>query len=116
MALSMAHPPNLSEVMEEEGESGVSSEDAVDSNKYKQVLGLKEVHILALFSLIYVGVEVTMGGAYSWIVPFRRQSSSLRLFSAGWSVTYILERRNGNSNSGYIASGFFGGMFMTTAK
>ncbi|OJT07475.1 Bypass of stop codon protein 6 [Trametes pubescens] len=79
------------EVMEEEGESGVSSEDAVDSNKYKQVLGLKEVHILAMFSLIYVGVEVTMGG---------------------WSVTYILERRNGNSNSGYIASGFFGGLML----
>lgn len=55
--------------MEEEGESGVSSEEAVDSNKYKQVLGLKEVHILAMFSLIYVGVEVTMGGACS-MAPF----------------------------------------------
>ncbi|KAH9847459.1 MFS general substrate transporter [Lenzites betulinus] len=79
------------DVMEEEGEVGVNENAVVDSNKYKQVLGLKEVHILSVFSLIYVGVEVTMGG---------------------WSVTYILERRNGNSNAGYIASGFFGGLML----
>ncbi|KAI0642587.1 MFS general substrate transporter [Trametes meyenii] len=78
------------EILEEEGESG-ATENAVDSNKYKQVLGLKEVHMLSMFSLIYVGVEVTMGG---------------------WSVTYILERRNGNSSTGYIASGFFGGLML----
>ncbi|KAI0631012.1 MFS general substrate transporter [Trametes polyzona] len=78
------------EVMEDEGESG-ATENAVDTNKYKQVLGLKEVHVLSMFSLIYVGLEVTMGG---------------------WSVTYILERRNGDSNSGYIASGFFGGLML----
>ncbi|KAI0822943.1 MFS general substrate transporter [Trametes gibbosa] len=79
------------DVMEEEGESGVNENAVVDSNKYKQVLGLKEVHILSVFSLIYVGLEVTMGG---------------------WSVTYILERRNGNSSAGYIASGFFGGLML----
>ncbi|KAI8976674.1 major facilitator superfamily domain-containing protein [Trametes punicea] len=78
------------QVMEEEGESGVT-ENTVDSNKYKQVLGLREVHILSAFSLIYVGVEVTMGG---------------------WSVTYILDRRHGSSSSGYIASGFFGGLML----
>ncbi|KAI0676540.1 MFS general substrate transporter [Trametes maxima] len=78
------------EILEEEGESS-ATENAVDSNKYKQVLGLKEVHVLSMFSLIYVGLEVTMGG---------------------WSVTYILERRNGNSNAGYIASGFFGGLML----
>lgn len=47
--------------MEEEGE--VSSDgDAVDSNKYGQILHLKEVHFLSMFALIYVGIEVTMGG------------------------------------------------------
>ncbi|OSD01410.1 MFS general substrate transporter [Trametes coccinea BRFM310] len=79
------------DILEEEGETGNAAENAVDSNKYKQVLGLKEVHILSAFSLIYVGLEVTMGG---------------------WSVTYILDRRHGNSNSGYIASGFFGGLML----
>ncbi|KAI0332816.1 MFS general substrate transporter [Cubamyces sp. BRFM 1775] len=78
------------EVLEEEGESG-TIEQTADTNKFKQVLGLKEVHVLSAFSLIYVGVEVTMGG---------------------WSVTYILERRHGSSSSGYIASGFFGGLML----
>lgn len=72
----MADLLNLAEVMEEEGESGVSSEDVVDSNKYKLVLGLKEVHILAMFSLIYVGVEVTMGGAYLAVFSVDRVSDS----------------------------------------
>ena len=49
--------------MEAEGENGVN-ENAVDTNKFKQVLGLKEVHVLSAFSLIYVGLEVTLGGTY----------------------------------------------------
>ena len=27
----------------------------------------------------------------------------------GWIVTFILEKRGGGENSGYISSGFFGG-------
>ena len=49
--------------MEEEGEIGTDA-DAVSSNKYKQIFILKEVHFLALFALIYVGVEVTLGGEH----------------------------------------------------
>lgn len=33
-----------------------------DSSKYKQMFKLKELHLLAFFILIYVGVEVTVGG------------------------------------------------------
>lgn len=36
-------------------------------NKYRQILGLGAVHWLSLFALIYVGVEVTLGGTYSRI-------------------------------------------------
>lgn len=46
------------------------------------------VHLLAFFILIYVGVEVTIGG---------------------WIVTYIIEVRGGGPSAGYISSGFFGG-------
>ena len=28
----------------------------------------------------------------------------------GWIVTYIINERNGGSNSGYISSGFWGGL------
>jgi len=44
---------------------------------------------MAFFILIYVGVEVTIGG---------------------WIVTYIIQVRGGGPSSGYISSGFFGGL------
>ncbi|TFK84381.1 MFS general substrate transporter [Polyporus arcularius HHB13444] len=66
-------------------------QDAIQTNKYKQIFTIRAVHALALFSLIYVGTEVTIGG---------------------WSVTYVQEKRNGNSNAGYISSGFFAGLML----
>ncbi|RPD75467.1 MFS general substrate transporter [Lentinus tigrinus ALCF2SS1-7] len=76
-------------IMEEEGES--AAQDDAGSNKFKQMMRIKSVHALSFFALIYVGIEVTLGG---------------------WSVTYILEKRGGSSNSGYISSGFFGGIML----
>ena len=49
---------------------------------------LRDVHLLALFILVYVGTEVTLGG---------------------WIVTYVIDLRGGGPSSGYISSGFFGG-------
>ncbi|KAF8664609.1 hypothetical protein AX16_000708 [Volvariella volvacea WC 439] len=60
-------------------------------NPYRQILGLRTVHLLAFFVLVYVGVEVTLGG---------------------WIVTYIIEVRRGGASSGYITSGFFGGLML----
>ena len=44
--------------------AGQATEEADTSgdSKYKQIMGLRAVHYLAVFSLIYVGVEVTLGG------------------------------------------------------
>ncbi|KAI0332814.1 MFS general substrate transporter [Cubamyces sp. BRFM 1775] len=78
------------DIMKEEGET-TSDAEAVSSNKFRQMISNKDVHFLSFWALIYVGIEVTMGG---------------------WSVTYILEQRNGSSNSGYISSGFFGGLML----
>jgi fucose permease len=50
----------------------------------------RAVHLLAVFILIYVGVEVTIGG---------------------WIVTFIIKVRGGGPSAGYISSGFFGGQF-----
>ncbi|KAI5118166.1 hypothetical protein M0805_005788 [Coniferiporia weirii] len=58
-------------------------------NHYSQILRLKSVHILAFFILAYVGVEVTIGG---------------------WIVTFVKEKREGGDSSGYLTSGFFGGL------
>ena len=43
---------------------------------------------MAFWTLVYVGVEVTLGG---------------------WIVTFIQEKRGGGASAGYISSGFFGG-------
>ncbi len=49
--------------MADEGEAS-SDSDGVSSNKFRQMIGNKDVHFLSVFALIYVGVEVTMGGGY----------------------------------------------------
>jgi fucose permease len=63
--------------------------ESVNGSKYKEMFKLKALHLLALFILVYVGVEVTIGG---------------------WIVTYIIQVRHGGPSSGYIATGFFGGL------
>ncbi|GJJ15714.1 hypothetical protein Clacol_009992 [Clathrus columnatus] len=68
-----------------EGDGNASKE----RNTFKQVLSLKAVHLLAIYLLVYVGVEVTLGG---------------------WIVTFIIDKRGGGHSSGYISAGFFGGL------
>ncbi|KAJ6627841.1 major facilitator superfamily domain-containing protein [Mycena sp. CBHHK59/15] len=74
----------LASVGEAAGETGTSQH-----SKFRQILSLKTVHLLAFFILIYVGVEVTIGG---------------------WIVTYIIDVRGGGPSSGYVSAGFFGGL------
>ncbi|KAL0057209.1 hypothetical protein AAF712_016153, partial [Marasmius tenuissimus] len=63
--------------------------DADGQKSFRHILMDPGVHLLAFFILVYVGVEVTIGG---------------------WIVTYVIRLRDGGSNSGYISSGFFGGL------
>ncbi|KAF8439080.1 major facilitator superfamily domain-containing protein [Boletus edulis BED1] len=65
-------------------EKGTSTE-----SQFRQIMALKDVHLLALFIFCYVGAEVTLGG---------------------WIVTYIIDFRHGGSSSGYIATGFWAGL------
>ncbi|KAF8439081.1 major facilitator superfamily domain-containing protein [Boletus edulis BED1] len=60
-----------------------------ENSHFRQIFALKDVHLLAMFILVYVGVEVTLGG---------------------WIVTYVIDVRGGGPSSGYISSGFFGGL------
>lgn len=41
--------------------------ELIGGSKYKEMFKLKALHTLALFILVYVGVEVTIGGK-SWSV------------------------------------------------
>ncbi|KAH7885743.1 major facilitator superfamily domain-containing protein [Phlebopus sp. FC_14] len=72
-------------------EVGIAAEPKSTSehSHFRQIFSLKDVHLLACFVLFYVGAEVTIGG---------------------WIVTYIIDVRGGGASSGYISSGFFGGL------
>jgi fucose permease len=48
----------LSQIGQAARDRGVS-----ENSKFRQILGLKAVHYLAFFILVYVGVEVTIGSA-----------------------------------------------------
>ncbi|KAJ4491257.1 major facilitator superfamily domain-containing protein [Lentinula edodes] len=76
----------LVEIGQEPGEKGTS-----EHSHFRQIMSLKSVHLLAVFILVYVGVEVTVGG---------------------WIVTFIQTVRGGGSKSGYISAGFFGGLMI----
>ncbi|KAG6812458.1 hypothetical protein H0H92_002723 [Tricholoma furcatifolium] len=74
-------------IQEHREETGEQS--STEKGKFGQIMKHKTVQLLAFYILVYVGVEVTMGG---------------------WIVTYIIEERHGGPSSGYISSGFFGGL------
>ncbi|KZT11418.1 MFS general substrate transporter [Laetiporus sulphureus 93-53] len=81
------------ELMEEAGQTVQTTEEtaAPEGNVYRQILRRVEIHVLAIFCLIYVGVEVSIGG---------------------WIVTFIEDKRDGGATAGYISSGFFGGLML----
>jgi len=69
----------------------VGEKSTSDHSNFRQILSLRTVHLLSIFALLYVGVEVTIGG---------------------WITTYIIDVRGGGPSAGYISSGFFGGMMV----
>lgn len=81
----------------------------VQKNKYRQIIGLKRVYILAIFALIYIGIEATIGGMFSFhfLAP---RGTDLSTICIGWIVTYVIHQRGGGHNAGYVASGFWAGM------
>ncbi|CED82408.1 urease accessory protein [Phaffia rhodozyma] len=71
--------------------SGEGAEEGIINREVTlhDVLKIKMVHMYALFTLIYVGIEVTIGG---------------------WITTYIKTIRGGGDSSGYVSTGFFLGL------
>ncbi|CCA71736.1 related to tetracycline resistance proteins [Serendipita indica DSM 11827] len=59
------------------------------SSGFAKIMKQVTMHVMALFVFVYVGVEVTIGG---------------------WIVTFIIRERGGGPSSGYVSSGFFGGL------
>ncbi|KIJ23443.1 hypothetical protein M422DRAFT_39610 [Sphaerobolus stellatus SS14] len=76
------------ELLEKNGHPPVETNNSQHSTM-RQILTTPSVHLLAFFILVYVGIEVTIGG---------------------WIVTFIIDKRGGGSHSGYISTGFFAGL------
>lgn len=63
------NPVYTLDIMVEAGHA-VAEVDNTRENKYKQIFGLRTVHLLSIWALIYVGVEVTLGGRFLPILHF----------------------------------------------
>lgn len=58
---------DITELLAEAGQGPDEASTSADS-KFRQILGLRAVHIMAVFSLIYIGIEVTLGGIHTLII------------------------------------------------
>ncbi|PVG03284.1 MFS general substrate transporter [Serendipita vermifera] len=77
---------------EEEGEPAPPPSPPANVKKtgmFATIMKQTPMHLMASFVFVYVGVEVTIGG---------------------WIVTFIIQKRGGGPSSGYVNSGFFGGL------
>lgn len=68
----------LAEIGQPAGEKSTSEE-----GKFRQILGNKNVHFLAFFILVYVGVEVTIGGGLLFSLSTRSQHTEVHLHYQG---------------------------------
>ncbi|KIR42653.1 hypothetical protein I307_01001 [Cryptococcus deuterogattii 99/473] len=59
------------------------------SSKMKRIMKTPVVHCMAFYMVIYVGVEVTIGG---------------------WATSFLIDERGGDDNAGYVSAGYFGGL------
>lgn len=82
-------PPNIEMSSLENTNAAEAKTDATKPSSMNQILKNVTVQLMAIFILVYVGVEVTIGG---------------------WIVTYLIDVRGGGPSSGYASSGFFGGL------
>ena len=69
----------------------------------------KTVHLLALFLMVYIGIEVTIGGIICSLTSLL--NNKFNNCTQGWIVTFLMLVRGGGPSSGYVSTGFFGGKY-----
>lgn len=70
-------------------EKPASGANPTSNNKMKLLLRTPSVYLMCFYMLLYVGVEVAIGG---------------------WATSFIIDERGGNDSAGYVTSGYFGGI------
>ena len=83
-----AHSPVLTSVacLAEIGQAPSHETGATTDNggsKYKQMFQLRSLHLMAIFILIYVGVEVTLGGSHKSIDSYSSFASNYGSYRVG---------------------------------
>jgi fucose permease len=69
------------------------------------MMRIKETHVFAFWTFLYVGIEVTISGRVS---PFDIKSKLTR--EEGWINTFLIDYRGGSpKTSGYAVTGFWTG-------
>jgi hypothetical protein len=58
-------------------------------SKMRRIVRTPAIWLMSAYILIYVGVEVTIGG---------------------WATSFLVDERGGDNSSGYVSSGFFAGL------
>ncbi|KAK1223948.1 hypothetical protein PQX77_013169 [Marasmius sp. AFHP31] len=91
LAINDGFPTHLyfADCLVEIGQTAGEKDQGSKHGTFRQILTHRNVHLMAFFILVYVGVEVTIGG---------------------WIVTFLIRERSGGPDAGYISSGFFGGL------
>ena len=84
--------------------------EKINDDKFGQLLRNKTVHLLSLFLMVYIGVEVTIGGTI--FVLYMIVKSLNYYCKSGWIVSFLMIVREGGPSSGYVSSGFFGGKYL----
>ncbi|WVQ81603.1 hypothetical protein IAT38_003727 [Cryptococcus sp. DSM 104549] len=74
---------------EGEAEAEMTQEKSDSGDKVKRMMRTPVVHFMAFYMVIYVGVEITIGG---------------------WATSFLLEERGGSDSSGYVSTGYFAGI------
>ena len=67
----------------------------------------KTVHLLAMFLMVYIGIEVTIGGITFFTQMIAQQR--VDICESGWIVTFLMIVRDAGPSAGYVSTGFFGG-------
>ncbi|WVQ84076.1 hypothetical protein IAT38_006221 [Cryptococcus sp. DSM 104549] len=82
-------PGETAEAPVEQAEKKKKKENTDSGGKMKAIMKTPVVHYMAFYILSYVGIEVTIGG---------------------WATSFLIDQRGGDSNSGYVSAGYFGGL------
>lgn len=74
------------------------------SQKLKAILSTPRAYFLAIYIFLYVSGTPTSGEGRL------TDQMGVEVTIGGWATTFLIEERGGNSSSGYVSSGFFGGL------